>query len=205
MPYRAARLHRRKSWFTEFAALRKRDGRLCMEMLVTTHPIKVRSAVLPGFVLAAAVALSGCQSDALNPRQTLTQGYVADEQALELVPVGSSREQVLLALGTPSTTATFDNEVFYYISQTRVRNAAFMNPSIVDQRIMAVYFGEDGRVENISNYGLKDGKVFDFVSRTTPTGGKDQGFIGQLLSGVAGGGAATAQQAGRILGGGSGL
>jgi hypothetical protein len=24
---------------------------------------------------------------------------------------------------------------------------------------------------------LKDGRVFDFVSRTTPTGGKDTGFI----------------------------
>nr|WP_235679462.1 outer membrane protein assembly factor BamE [Aquibium microcysteis] len=155
---------------------------------------------LPGLAVAV-LALPACSTDALNPRETITQGYVADEQALELVPVGSSREQVLLALGTPSTTATFDTEVFYYISQTRVRQAAFMNPKLVDQRIMAVYFGKDGRVENIANYGLQDGKVFDFVSRTTPTGGKDQGFIGQLLSGVAGGGAAAAQQAGRILGG----
>jgi outer membrane protein assembly factor BamE (lipoprotein component of BamABCDE complex) len=174
-----------------------------MEMSVPFHDFKSRMVVLPGLAVAAAVTLSACSTDALNPRETITQGYVADEQALELVPVGSSREQVLLALGTPSTTATFDSEVFYYISQTRVRQAAFMNSKLVDQRIMAVYFGKDGRVENIANYGLQDGKVFDFVSRTTPTGGKDQGFIGQLLSGVAGGGGAAASQAGRILGGGS--
>lgn len=172
-----------------------------MEMSVPFHDFKSRIVVLPGLAVAAALALPGCSTDVLNPRETITQGYVADEQALELVPVGSSREQVLLALGTPSTTATFDSEVFYYISQTRVRQAAFMNAKLVDQRVMAVYFGKDGRVENIANYGLQDGKVFDFVSRTTPTGGKDQGFIGQLLSGVAGGGAAAAQQAGRILGG----
>ncbi len=171
-----------------------------MEMSVPFHDFKSRMIFLPGLAVAV-LALPACSTDALNPRETITQGYVADEQALELVPVGSSREQVLLALGTPSTTATFDTEVFYYISQTRVRQAAFMNPKLVDQRIMAVYFGKDGRVENIANYGLQDGKVFDFVSRTTPTGGKDQGFIGQLLSGVAGGGAAAAQQAGRILGG----
>ncbi|WP_187972951.1 outer membrane protein assembly factor BamE [Mesorhizobium sp. NIBR3] len=169
-------------------------------MSVPFHDFKSRMIFLPGLAVAV-LALPACSTDALNPRETITQGYVADEQALELVPVGSSREQVLLALGTPSTTATFDTEVFYYISQTRVRQAAFMNPKLVDQRIMAVYFGKDGRVENIANYGLQDGKVFDFVSRTTPTGGKDQGFIGQLLSGVAGGGAAAAQQAGRILGG----
>ncbi len=59
-----------------------------------------------------------------------------------------------------------------------------MKPKLVDQRVLAVYFGEDGRVDNIANYGLKDGKVFDFISRTTPTGGKDQNFLGQMLSGA---------------------
>jgi outer membrane protein assembly factor BamE (lipoprotein component of BamABCDE complex) len=76
--------------------------------------------------------------------------------------------------------------VFYYISQTRKRPVAFLNPRIVDQRVLAVYFGEDGRVANIANYGKKDGKVFDFISRTTPTAGKDQNFIGQLMAGASG-------------------
>lgn len=133
----------------------------------------------------AAMALAGCNATgALDPTETLTQGYVIDEEALELVPVGSSREQVLLALGTPSITATFDNEVFYYISQKRVRNAAFMRPKLVDQRVLAVYFGDDDRVSKIANYGLKDGKVFDFISRTTPTAGKEQNFLAQVISGV---------------------
>ena len=99
------------------------------------------------------------------------------------MPVGSSREQVVLSLGSPSTSATFDSEVFYYISQTRKRRAAFASARLVDQRILAVYFGEDGRVTQLAHYGMKDGKVFDFISRTTPTGGKDQTFIGQLLAG----------------------
>jgi hypothetical protein len=34
---------------------------------------------------------------------------------------------------------------------------------------------------------MQDGKVFDFISRTTPTGGKDQTFIGQLLAGLGSG------------------
>ena len=137
--------------------------------------------------LAAAMAVSGCNAGStLSPSETLTQGYVIDPQAIELVPPGSSREQVLLALGSPSTRATFDNEVFYYISQTRRRGAAFMKPKLVDQRVLAVYFGPDDRVVNIANYGMQDGKVFDFISRTTPTGGKDQNFLGQLLSGFGG-------------------
>jgi outer membrane protein assembly factor BamE (lipoprotein component of BamABCDE complex) len=122
----------------------------------------------------------------LSPGETLTQGYVIDQQQIDQVPVGSSREQVLLALGSPSTTATFDNEVFYYISQKRRRPVAFANAKLIDQHVLAVYFGEDGRVTQIANYGTKDGKVFDFVSRTTPTGGKDQNFIGQILAGATG-------------------
>ena len=155
-------------------------------------------------LLAAAVALSGCNTSktfaGLKPGETLTQGYVIDQESVDLVPVGSSREQVLLALGSPSTTATFDNEVFYYISQTRRRPVAFMNAKVVDQRVLAVYFNQEGRVENIANYGLKDGKVFDFISRTTPTGGKDQNFLGQMLSGVGNIGQNAAKN---IMGGGN--
>jgi len=144
--------------------------------------------VLAVTLAGAGLALAGCNTvSSLTPGETLTQGYVIDEQALELVPVGSSREQVMLALGTPSTTATFDNEVFYYISQTRRRGAAFMKPKLVDQKVLAVYFGNDGRVRQIANYGLQDGKVFDFISRTTPTGGREQNFLAQMITGVASG------------------
>lgn len=149
-----------------------------------------RVAILAAMGGAVLLPLAGCNStDAFDARQTLNQGYVMDEDAIELVPVGSSREQVQLALGTPSTTATFDNEVFYYISQKRVRNAAFMKPRLVDQRVLAVYFGDDDRVRQIANYGMKDGKVFDFISRTTPTTGKEQNFLQQVMSGVTSGSA----------------
>lgn len=147
------------------------------------------ASALPVLLTVGAVALSGCStSGVLNTAEVYKQGYVIDEQTLALVPPGSSREQVLLTLGTPTTTETFDNEVFYYISQTRRRGAAFMKARLVDQRILAVYFDEDSTVERIANYGLQDGKIFDFVSRTTPTGGRDQSFLAQILSGTIGGG-----------------
>ena len=149
-------------------------------------------------ILAAsgmALLLAGCNAaSTLTPSETLSHGFVIDQETLDLVPVGSSREQVLLSLGTPSTTATFDTEAFYYISQTRKRPVAFMNPRIVDQRVLAVYFGADNRVSNIGHYGMQDGKVFDFISRTTPTGGKETSFLGGLISGLAGGAAPSMGQ-----------
>ena len=160
-----------------------------MEMSLHALKIKAKASRLAPVMLAVAAvaALSGCNAGStLSASETLTQGYVIDPQAIELVPPGSSREQVLLALGSPSTRATFDNEVFYYISQKRYRSMAWQNPHVVDQRVLAVYFGPDDRVVNIANYGMQDGKVFDFISRTTPTGGKDQNFLGQILSGFGG-------------------
>lgn len=144
-------------------------------------------------LLVVSGGLAGCNTtEALTPSETIQQGYVIDEQALAATPVGSSREQVLLSLGTPSTINNLDgNEVFYYISQTRKRAIAFQKPKLVDQRVMAVYFGADGTVSNIANYGLKDGKVFDFIKRVTPSGGKDITFLSQVLSGVGKGGIPT--------------
>lgn len=114
-------------------------------------------------------------------------GYVVPEYALEQVPVGSSKDQVLIALGSPSTTENFGGEAFYYISQTRRQPVAFMPEKVVSQRVLAVYFDENDTVTRIADYGLKDGKAFDFVSRTTPTAGKDENFLNQVLGGIAGG------------------
>ena len=99
------------------------------------------------------------------------------EGALEQIPVGATQEQVLIVLGTPSTVATVNGEAFYYISQKTERTAAFMPQEVIDQRVVAVYFDKDRRVDRLANYGVKDGKVFDFVSNTTPTGGQELSYL----------------------------
>ena len=53
------------------------------------------------------------------------------------------------------------------------RALAFMPAQTTDQHVLAVYFDKSGKVERVANYGMQDGKVFDYVSRTTPTGGQE--------------------------------
>ena len=112
--------------------------------------------------------------------QTYQHGYVLAEGALEQVPLGATQEQVLIVLGTPSTVATVSGEVFYYISQ-RAEQTAFMPQKTVDQRVVAVYFDKNRRVERLANYGLRDGKVFDFISRTTPTSGQELSYLNYIF------------------------
>jgi outer membrane protein assembly factor BamE (lipoprotein component of BamABCDE complex) len=133
------------------------------------------TAVKLAAVAVIAVLLGGCFSE------TYQRGYIVPEGALEQIPIGSTQEQVLIVLGTPSTVATVSGEAFYYISQRAERPIGFMPQRVVDQRVIAVYFDKNRRVQRLANYGLKDGKVFDFVSRATPTGGKDVAYLNALF------------------------
>ncbi|MGZ3308848.1 MAG: outer membrane protein assembly factor BamE [Xanthobacteraceae bacterium] len=125
--------------------------------------------------VALGLLLGGCFSE------TYQRGYILPDGALEQIPIGSTQEQVLIVLGTPSTVATVSGEAFYYISQRSERPIGFMPQKVVDQRVVAIYFDKNRRVERLANYGLKDGKVFDFVSRTTPTGGKDYAYVNAMF------------------------
>ena len=139
----------------------------------------MRLTLLVASLAAAPVMLSACNSTS----EVLSHGYQLDEEALALVPAGSSREQVLLSLGTPSTTTSVPGggETYYYISQKKARSFAFQRPRVIDQRVLAIYMGKNSTVERVANYGLKDGKVFDYIGRVTPTGGAEQTFLSQLL------------------------
>lgn len=141
------------------------------------HEGRRRGLTACALALALALPLGGCLMG-----ETFQRGYVLPEGALEQIRLGASQEQVLIVLGTPSTVATVSGEAFYYISQTATRAASFMPTTITDQRVVAIYFDRSRRVQRVADYGVKDGKLFDFVSRTTPTAGSDTNFIKQLMS-----------------------
>jgi len=137
---------------------------------------RVRHALVLALTCAA---LAGCA-------EQFQKGYVLPDGALEQIPIGASQDQVLVVLGTPSTVATLSGEVFYYISQRTQRRVAFMDQDVTDQRVLAVYFDKNRRVQRVANYGLQDGRVFDFVSRTTPTSGQEISYLTPIFRLVGG-------------------
>lgn len=131
--------------------------------------------------LAAAIALPVALGGCLGYDGEIYRGYVVDERTISQVQMGSSAEQVLVVLGTPSTTSTVGGDAWYYISQKVVRPVAFMKESIRDQRVFAVYFDKAKKVTRIANYGIEDGKLIDYVTRTTPTAGSEPSFVRNML------------------------
>ena len=127
-------------------------------------------------IVATTLALAACDSTIIK------HGTQFHEGDLQQIQPGMSQEQVKMNLGTPATTAVVGtNQAYYYISSTH-KQTSFMLPSEEDRQVVAVYFAPGGTVERVANYGLKDGKVFDYVSRTTPApGGNDDGIIKSLF------------------------
>jgi outer membrane protein assembly factor BamE (lipoprotein component of BamABCDE complex) len=125
-------------------------------------------------VMLVCAVLGGCG-------EQFQKGYILPPGALEQIPIGASQDQVLIVMGTPSTVATLNGEVFYYISQRSERPIAFMTDRIVDQRVIAIYFDKNRQVRRLANYGLKDGRIFDFISRTTPTSGQEINYVAPLF------------------------
>jgi len=129
-------------------------------------------------VLAAMLA-AGC-SPTVDVR-----GNLPDPQDLALVKVGeTSRDEVIKLLGNPSTSGTFEKETWYYIGQRTEQRLTVFNPVIKDQKVVLIRFNGDGTVEELQQFGLKDGKPVEVVDRVTPSRGKDLTILQQLVGNI---------------------
>ena len=146
---------------------------------------KLRDLARKGVAVAGAALIAASLAGCLGYEGDFDRGYQIDQQSLSQVQVGqTTKPQALTLLGTPSTTSTVGGDAWYYIGQKMHRAFEFMPAEMVDQHVLAIYFDKNAKVARIANYGLKDGKVFDFVSRTTPTGGQEPDFLRNILSGL---------------------
>ncbi|MBP5855788.1 outer membrane protein assembly factor BamE [Marivibrio halodurans] len=140
-----------------------------------TRPSKSR-LLRTGLIGLGAILLLG----ACEPRTAL-RGNLPRESQMEQIRVGQdSKSRVRDILGTPSTVGTFDQDVWYYMSQ-KTEQWAFFEPEIVDHQILALYFDANGRLENMVTYTEEDLREVDYASRTTPTSGREFTFIEQMF------------------------
>jgi outer membrane protein assembly factor BamE (lipoprotein component of BamABCDE complex) len=144
---------------------------------VAVGRISVRARPTGG-LFAAAVAclmLTACG-------ETVTKhGHQFQDNDLQQVSSGMSQDQVRTTLGTPTTTATVGaGSAYYYISST-TGQTSFFKPVEKDRKVLAVYFSPLGSVDRVAQYGLKDGKVFDYVKQQTPTPARDEGILKALF------------------------
>lgn len=114
-----------------------------------------------------------------------THGFQTVDVAPAEIKVGEDTKSTVLAqLGSPSATSTFEENIWYYISQTTERYT-YNRPQVSQRSITAITFNEaDDTVAEVRNLGLEDGQQIAMNERETPTRGRQLTVIEQLLGNV---------------------
>ncbi len=127
-------------------------------------------------------ALLALLATACTPMQATRGNIVEDYRMAEIIPGVSSRTNVLQSLGSPTTTAPFDDNIWYYIGQKTEKRGIF-DPEVVEKKVVVVAFKDDGIVYTIQDV---DAELIDVphVRRKTPTSGNDITVMEQLIGNV---------------------
>ena len=134
--------------------------------------------LLPVFLL---LAVSACS--AIDAPKQLRGNHVDADQLKELVPGTSTRADATSLLGSPSARATFDDNTWFYISET-TRTRVGRTPGVMAQDVTVLKFDQAGVLRDVKHMNQDDSRDVSMVSRITPSPGSDASFMQQLLGNV---------------------
>lgn len=142
-------------------------------------PVMTVLRIQRGVALAAAFAIGGCAL--VEPTREIRGHRVEAHQLEEIVPGVQTRADVAALLGSPSITAPFGDDSWFYVSSV-TRTRVGRTPAVEEQTVVAIRFDERGVVRKVETLGLDDAADVTPVARVTPTPGNDRSFL-QLLFG----------------------
>lgn len=125
--------------------------------------------------LAGGLALASCT----NPVDT--RGNLPDpDKVAQIKPGTSDKAQVTELIGSPSSVAAFDQNVWYYIAQ-KMRNRVARNPALLDQQVLAVDFDDKGVVRDVQHLTMADREQVTPNPNATPAPGREFTVLEQLI------------------------
>ncbi len=120
-------------------------------------------------------AVSGCAPTIANRGSMLDQDVFA-----QVKPGETTREEVALKLGSPTSVSTFDENVWYYIGR-ETQQYSFLSPDVIKQQAVEVDFDDNGVVSAVKTLDLAQATDASPVGRETPTFGQKKTFLRELL------------------------
>lgn len=131
-------------------------------------------------LLAATALIIG--TGACTPTVAQRGNMVQDVQIARVETGMHTRSDVLRILGSPTTVAPFNEDIWYYIGQ-KTEKKGILDPEVVEERIVAIAFTPEGVVEQVSD--IDNGRIdIPLSDDVTPTHGNEstvlQEFLGNL-------------------------
>jgi len=116
---------------------------------------------------------------ACAPTETTRGNFLFVEDVQTIKPMETSKNDVLNLLGTPTSTAVFDDKTWYYVG-LKTEKESFFDEKVVERQIYKLTFTDDNLVQSVSRV---DDEALDvpLASRVTPTSGNEVTFLQQML------------------------
>lgn len=123
---------------------------------------------------AFTLALAGC-----TPTVAMRGNMIKDEQIAAVELGFNTRSDVLRKMGSPTTKAPFDENIWYYIGQ-ETQKKGILDEKVMEERIIQVTFNDKGVVQTIQDV-TSEREDIPFSRDKTKTHGNDYTFMQQLL------------------------
>lgn len=128
------------------------------------------------WILSLILVFSGCIKT-INE-----QGYKIPEIDISKLKLGeSTKSDVFILLGSPSTTSNFGDETWYYINK-KYESVAFLDTKDLEQKVISFRFDNNGVLQKIEDFDLNDKQQIAIKSDKTPTEGNRMTIFEQMLS-----------------------
>lgn len=125
--------------------------------------------------VACATALFACQP-------TVDQrGNAPEASKLSQIQVGKTdKTSVTALLGSPSSVAEFDPNVWYYVN-AKTEDIAFLKTKTLDQNVVKITFDKNNVVQSVQKLGMKDAETITPNPNATPSRGREFSWIEEML------------------------
>ncbi len=108
-------------------------------------------------------------------------GDQVDAEHLQMIRPGvQNRDDVARLLGSPSSTAAFGEESWYYISDV-VETYSIFDSDVTQRQVVTIKFDDRGVVKEVGEFGLDHSREVELVERETPSFGEEMTILDQLM------------------------
>lgn len=98
----------------------------------------------------------------------------------QIQPGKTDKATVTRLLGSPSSVAEFDPNVWYYVS-SKTEDVAFLKTKTLDQNVVKVSFDKNGVVQSLQKLSMQDAEAITPNPNATPSRGREFSWIEEFL------------------------
>lgn len=115
---------------------------------------------------------------------TREHGFVPLDDDMAAILVGADTKLTVEEIvGRPSDVGLTQDSSWYYVAST-VKTLAFLEPEVVERRVVVFDFDNNDVLQNISEFGLENGQVINLQTRTTPIDSRRLSLLQRLLGNI---------------------